>query len=88
MSHTSLDFDAAHQPAGRQQLVVEKLGVIAGFLTGLLVGVGSVAEPMAAAGLPNWVSLPATLATVALFTWGGHRVGTLGAERLRRLSGR
>jgi hypothetical protein len=87
MTHSSLSFDDSTHgevtPGGRQ-LAVEKLGVIAGFLMGLLVGMAAVADPMASIGLPAWVTVPATVATVALFTWVGHRAGTAAAERLRR----
>lgn len=89
MAHSSLNFgDGARgdAPAGRQQLAIEKLGVIAGFLAGLFVGVGVLAEPMASAGLPSWASVSLTVATVALFTWAGHRAGTSATELLRDAS--
>lgn len=87
MTHSSLSFDDSTHgevAVGRQHLAVEKLGVIAGFLVGLLVGMGAVAEPMGSAALPAWLTVPVTVATVALFTWVGHRAGTMAAERLRK----
>ncbi|RZI81119.1 MAG: hypothetical protein EOP38_20375 [Rubrivivax sp.] len=87
MTHSSLSFDdSTHGDVARsgRQLAVEKLGVIAGFLVGLLVGMAAVAEPLASFGLPAWLTVPATVATVALFTWVGHRSGSAAAERFRR----
>lgn len=87
MTHSSLSFDDSTHgdvAVGGQQLAVEKLGVIAGFLMGLVVGMAAVAEPMSSVGLPTWLTVPATVVTVALFTWAGHRVGTLAAGHLRR----
>lgn len=84
MAHPSwkLDEHKAHDETESHALLVEKLGVIVGFLVGLGVGLGLVAEPMTAAEWPHWVALPITLATVAACTWLGHRAGTLAGERL------
>ena len=87
MTHSSLSFDDSTHgdvAGGGQQLAVEKLGVIAGFLVGLSVGMVAVADPMSSVGLPTWLTVPATVATVALFTWVGHRVGTAAAGHVRR----
>ncbi|HET6788161.1 MAG TPA: hypothetical protein VFH49_09380 [Aquabacterium sp.] len=49
----------------------EKLGVIAGFLTGLALALGYVYEPIVAAGLPEWAGMGAAIAAVALCTRAG-----------------
>lgn len=52
----------------RQQLRLEKVGVIAGFLLGLALAVGVVSEPLVALGAPEWLEFAAIALTVAVTT--------------------
>lgn len=67
--------------ANRKGLGYEKLGVIAGFLVGLPVGVGLVEAPLTAVGAPQWLGIVATVAVVAAFTALGLRGGAALAKR-------
>jgi hypothetical protein len=50
--------------AARQRLLVEKLGVIAGFLFGLFLSVGLALGPLSMLGAPDWLELLAIAVTV------------------------
>lgn len=78
MAQHSLNYEA---DANRKGLGYEKLGVIAGFLVGLPVGVGLVDAPLAAVGAPQWLSIMATVAVVAVCTALGLRGGAALAKR-------
>ncbi|MDI1258634.1 MAG: hypothetical protein PSV40_17960 [Polaromonas sp.] len=67
--------------ASRKGLGYEKLGVIAGFLVGLPVGVGLIHAPLAELGAPQWLSIIATVAVVAVCTALGLRGGAALAKR-------
>jgi hypothetical protein len=69
VSHQS-PADLAHK-----QLEVEKVGVIAGFLAGLPLAVGTVQEVLNAHGAPEWLVGLAMIMTVAATTSVGLRVG-------------
>ncbi len=56
---------------------LEKVGVILGFLLGLVLAIGLVNEPLAASDLPSWVSIAAVATVVAVCTRAG-----LAASRL------
>lgn len=70
VSHQS-PADLAHK-----QLEVEKVGVIAGFLAGLPLAVGTVQEMLGAHGAPAWLVGLAMVVTVAATTSVGLRVGS------------
>jgi hypothetical protein len=75
-----LHYDGAQTPVtetetDRKGLGYEKLGVIAGFLVGLPVGVGLVETPLASAGAPQWLGIIATVAVVAVCTALGLSAG-------------
>jgi|GWRWMinimDraft_5_1066013.scaffolds.fasta_scaffold00909_3 amino acid transporter len=78
MAQHSLNYEA---DADRKGLGYEKLGVIAGFLVGLPVGVGLVDAPLTAVGAPQWVGIVATVAVVAVCTALGLRGGAALAKR-------
>jgi hypothetical protein len=87
MAHQSLNYDVVpgsglEGEADRKGLGYEKLGVIAGFLVGLPVGVGLVETPLASAGLPQWLGIVATVIVVSVFTSLGLRVGMALAKRI------
>ncbi|CAH0349436.1 hypothetical protein [Aquabacterium sp. CECT 9606] len=86
MAQHSLKYDvvpgSGHDAeADRKGLGYEKLGVIAGFLVGLPVGVGLVETPLTAVGAPQWLGIVATVAVVAVFTALGLRGGAALAKR-------
>ncbi|MBA4109447.1 MAG: hypothetical protein C0487_07630 [Leptothrix sp. (in: Bacteria)] len=86
MAQHSLKYDAVPESgheakSERKGLGYEKLGVIAGFLAGLPVGVGLVEAPLAAVGAPQWLGIVATVAVVAVFTALGLRGGAALAKR-------
>lgn len=64
----------------RQQLRLEKVGVIAGFLIGLPVAVGVVGGPLAELGAPVWLEFAAVALTVAVTT----RLGLYASAALAR----
>lgn len=66
----------------RQQLRLEKLGVIAGFLCGLLLTLFLEGEILGAS--PQWVSALAAALTLAVTTRLGLSLGTALARRLAR----
>ncbi len=78
MAQHSLNYEA---DADRKGLGYEKLGVIAGFLVGLPVGVGLVDAPLTAVGAPQWLGIVATVAVVAVCTALGLRAGGALAKR-------
>lgn len=87
MAQQSLNYDEGQVPvtvsdADRKGLGYEKLGVIAGFLVGLPVGVGLVETPLASAGAPQWLGIVATVAVVALCTALGLRGGAALAKKV------
>ncbi|MGH6647156.1 hypothetical protein [Aquabacterium sp.] len=86
MAQQSLNYDDGQVPvteseADRKALGYEKLGVIAGFLVGLPVGVGLVETPLASAGAPQWLGIVATVAVVAVCTALGLRGGAALAKK-------
>jgi hypothetical protein len=86
MAQTSLKFGRVSQqtPAdlAHKQLEVEKVGVIVGFLAGLPLAVGLVSEALEAHGVSEVVVAVAMIATVALSTAAGLRIGAAIAARL------
>lgn len=70
-------FDTLHTLQQDTAVEVEKVGVILGFLVGLVLAIGLVTEPLTSAGVPTWVSVGAVFLVVAVCT----RVG-LAASRL------
>lgn len=54
--------------AQRQQLRLEKVGVIGGFLVGLALAAGVVSSLMADLGAPDWLAFAAVAVTVAATT--------------------
>lgn len=54
--------------ARRQQLRLEKVGVIAGFLVGLVLALAVVSAPLAELGAPDWLEATAMALTVAVCT--------------------
>lgn len=76
MAQHSLKYDAhGSEETDRKALGYEKVGVIAGFLVGLPVGMSLVEAPLAAAGAPQWLGIVATVAVVAVCTALGLRAG-------------
>lgn len=67
------------EPQDRPSLGQEKLGVIAGFLLGLPVGISAVGGTLTDIGSPQWLANTATIAVVAAFTWAGWRLATRNA---------
>lgn len=55
----------------RQQLRLEKVGVIAGFLLGLVLAVGVVSSPLVELGVPEWLEFAVSGLTVAVSTRAG-----------------
>lgn len=87
MAQTSLNFDPVSKQAyataaERKQLELEKFGVMAGFLVGLLLAVGVVNDHLAALEAPEWVSVTSGVLVVALATSAGLRLSTKLAKRL------
>jgi hypothetical protein len=66
--------------AQRQQLRLEKVGVIAGFLVGLVLAVGVVSDLLGELGAPDWLEFAAGAVTVAALT----RLGLSAAAALSR----
>jgi len=66
----------------RQQLRLEKVGVIAGFLLGLPLAVGLVSAPLADAGVPDWLEFAAIAATIAVTTRLGLSVAAALSRKL------
>jgi hypothetical protein len=82
-----LNYDVVQRPARedeseRKGLGYEKVGVIAGFLIGLPVGVGLVETPLSSAGVPQWLGIIATVIVVSVFTSLGLRAGMAMAKRI------
>jgi hypothetical protein len=90
MAQHSLNYDVVQRSGAREDetdrkgLGYEKLGVIAGFLIGLPVGVGLVETPLASAGVPQWLGIVATVIVVSVFTSLGLRAGMALAKRISR----
>jgi amino acid transporter len=87
MTQQSLNYDDGQVPitvskTDRKALGYEKLGVIAGFLVGLPVGVGLVETPLASAGAPQWLGIVATVAVVAICTALGLKGGAALARKV------
>jgi len=70
-------FDTLHTLQQDTAVEVEKVGVILGFLVGLVLAIGLVTEPLTSAGVPTWVSVGAVFLVVAVCTRAG-----LAASRL------
>lgn len=66
--------------AERQQLRLEKVGVIAGFLAGLALALGVVSDVLAGSGAPEWLAF----ATVAVSVAATTRLGLSAAAALSR----
>jgi len=66
--------------AERQQLRLEKVGVIAGFLLGLALAAGSVSGALSDLGAPAWLEFAAIALTIAVTT----RLGLSAAAALSR----
>lgn len=75
-------LNAASMASERQQLRLEKLGVIAGFLLGLLLTIHLEVDVLGAA--PPWLATLAAGLTVAATTRLGLMVGAALARRLAR----
>ncbi len=60
---------------------LEKVGVILGFLTGLVLAIGLLSEPLASTDLPSWVSIAGVAAIVALCTRAGLAASRLFSRR-------
>ncbi len=70
--------DLFGQPTERQALQREKLGVMGGFVVGVLAATGAVSPHLVAAGVPaTWAHLVSAV-VVAASTWVGYRLGTAG----------
>lgn len=87
MGQQSLNYDGVQAPvteeeADRKGLGYEKLGVIAGFLVGLPVGMVLVETPLVSAGAPQWLGIVATVAVVAICTALGLRAGAALARKV------
>ncbi len=80
MAHSSftLQNTTKQVPAelAHKQLEIEKFGVILGFLAGLLLAAGPVMEALNAAGASNFVTGVCMVATVAISTRLGLRLGS------------
>lgn len=79
MAHYTLDSvhpDDALEPREQGSLGWEKLGVIAGFLVGLPLGVSLVAPNLSDLQAPGWLTTAATVAVVATCTWLGWRLAS------------
>ncbi len=80
MAQTGIKLHRVSQQApadlAHKQLEVEKLGVIAGFLVGLPLAVGTVSEVLSAQGAAGWLVGVAMILTVAATTAVGLRVGS------------
>lgn len=66
--------------AERQQLRLEKIGVIAGFLLGVVLAAGPVSNALAEVGAPDWLAVAAIGLTVAVTT----RLGLSAAAKASR----
>jgi len=77
MSHSAMRFHRTSAGVGRSSpaLGAEKLGVMGGFVAGLVLAVGTVHDAVLAQGLPDLAADGAAVVTVALVTWVGLRVG-------------
>lgn len=87
MAQHSLDYDVVQRTTredetDRKGLGYEKVGVIAGFLVGLPIGVGLVETPLMSAGAPQWLGIIATVIVVSVFTSLGLRVGMAMARHI------
>ena len=70
--------------AERQQLRLEKIGVIAGFLLGVVLAAGPVSNALAEIGAADWLAVTAIGLTVAVTT----RLGLSAASTVsRKLAG-
>ncbi|WP_374591493.1 hypothetical protein [Aquabacterium sp.] len=83
MANPALKPFASHgnlfgQPTERQALQREKLGVMSGFVVGMLVAAGTVSPHLVAAGVPDIGAHAASAVVVAACTWVGYRLGTAG----------
>ena len=92
MSQQSLKYSSlngvsqGNDSSDRQGLGHEKLGVIAGFLVGLPVGIGLVDSSLMTLGAPGWLGLVATLASVAVCTSVGLKAGKALGQRSNQAS--
>jgi hypothetical protein len=77
MAQTSLNFDPS-----AKHLDLEKIGVMAGFVTGLTLAVGVVNDHLVALDAPQWLSVAAGVAVVAVATSAGLRCAVSLARRL------
>ncbi|MDE2400340.1 MAG: hypothetical protein KGL90_01565 [Burkholderiales bacterium] len=87
MVQRSLKFGGLREPSVQEKrnhkaLVLEKLGVIGGFLLGLLAGVNFIEAPLTQAGLPRGLVIAATVMGVAVIMRVGASLGAAAAERI------
>ncbi len=82
MAQHSLKYDTAQ--VHRKVLDLEKLGVIAGFLFGLPIGIALMEGPLVDANLPQWLAVSVIFTVVALSTWLGLKVGSAAGECLEQ----
>jgi len=68
--------------AERQQLRLEKVGVIAGFLLGVVLAAGPVSNALAELGSPDWLAVAAIGLTVAVTTRLGLSAAAAAARKL------
>ncbi len=66
-------FDRLHH--NTNSIEMEKTGVIAGFLLGLLLSLTLVGAPLMDAGVPNWLTAVVVFALVAACTRAGLALG-------------
>jgi hypothetical protein len=89
-------YDAAHQSSIFLEVIMaqtidslkhdtavelEKVGVILGFLTGLVLAIGLLSEPLTSTSLPSWIGIAGVAAIVALCTRGGLAISRLFSRR-------
>ena len=82
MAQHSLKLSGARSDRKALALDLEKLGIIAGFLFGLPIGIALLEGPLTEFDLPQWMVVATTFIVVAMFTWVGLRAGSVAAERL------
>lgn len=71
-------FDTLQQDTAVE---VEKVGVILGFLLGLVLAIGLVNEQLSVVDMPSWASIAAVFAVVAVCTRAGLGLSRLFSRR-------